>query len=237
MDATNPKKPNPDTVIKLFENHLNAEEKSNQLKELLQFVTTSKNHGTVLKLAECLEGDIYDLTYSFITLRKVEESDKKLENFRDDGDPMSDYFSTVWRVKSVNPEKFESKADKDWELSKSGKSNRNKRVIVLAFKVLDDDRTARLDKTWKDWTGTKELSSTLSQEFNIIGVSCLKGVNVIPDVFKYFVFIELYKIESLKRYLLLYGNTNSILRIAKLINLKRHKHLMAKILFELTFKS
>ena len=199
MDATNPKKPSPDTVIKVFENQPHAEGKSNQLKELLQFITKSKNHGTVLKLAECLEGDIYDLTYSYITLRRVEESDKKLENFRDDGDPMSDYFSTLWRLKYVNPEKITSNADNHWELSKSGKPNRNKRFILLAFKVLDDDRTAKLDKTWKDWTGAKELSCTLSHAFDIVGVSCLKGVNVVPDVFKYFVFIELHKIECLSK--------------------------------------
>ena len=60
----------------------------------------------------------------------------------------------------------------------------------MAFKVLDDDKTSKLDQSWKEWTGASELLAKLSPVYEILGVSCYKGVNVIPDIFKYFVLIE-----------------------------------------------
>ena len=47
-----------------------------------------------------------------------------------------------------------------------------------------------LDQTWKHWTGACELLTKLSPVYEITGVSCYKGVNLVPDIFKYFVLIE-----------------------------------------------
>ena len=195
MEGFTSKKSYPDTVIKLFENDYSSKNNSDQLKELLQFITKSKNLGIVFKLRECLRGDIYELTYNYIIIRKIEESEKIHANFQDDGDPTSDYFSTLWRIKSVIPVELESNESKDTFGLHCVESNPSSIYVILAFKVLDDDRTAKLDRTWKDWTGTKELLTVLSADYNITLVSCLKGVNVIPDVFKYFVLIEMNKIK------------------------------------------
>lgn len=65
-----------------------------------------------------------------------------------------------------------------------------KRCIILAFKVLDDDKTVKLDESWMDWTGASEILPQLSPVYKIAGVSCYKGVNVIPDIFRYFVLSE-----------------------------------------------
>ena len=199
MDSSNSKKMCPDTVIKLFENPYSSEseQRANQLKELLQFITNTKNHVNVLKLGECIRGDIYDITYPYIMIRKVDEIEKTLQNNKDDGDPMSDYFFTLWSIKSVVPEKLDCHTFKNG--SDRVKSNMNKRCIVLAFKVLDDDRTTKLDQTWKDWTGTRELLSALSPAYDITEVSCFKGVNVIPDVFKYLVLVQLDKTERMDK--------------------------------------
>lgn len=61
---------------------------------------------------------------------------------------------------------------------------------MLAFKVVDDDRTAFYDQTWSHWSGTSFLAQTLSKEYSIRKIVCFKGVNVVPDVFKYLVLIE-----------------------------------------------
>ena len=59
------------------------------------------------------------------------------------------------------------------------------------LKVLDDDKTFMLDQTWKTWTGASELLAKLAPAYQITGVTCFKGVNVIPDIFKYIVLIQL----------------------------------------------
>ena len=50
----------------------------------------------------------------------------------------------------------------------------------------------------RDWTGTRELLSSLSHVYNITEVSCFKGVNVIPDLFKYLVLIQFDKTERME---------------------------------------
>jgi len=46
------------------------------------------------------------------------------------------------------------------------------------------------DKTWHEWTGASLIISDLAKVYPIRKVACYKGVNVVPDVFKYYVFIE-----------------------------------------------
>ena len=59
------------------------------------------------------------------------------------------------------------------------------------MQVLDDDKTFMFDQTWKIWTGASELLSRLLKTYSVTGVTCFKGVNVIPDIFKYIVVILL----------------------------------------------
>ena len=54
-----------------------------------------------------------------------------------------------------------------------------------------------LDVAWQDWTGTRELLRALDRRrFVLKRVSCLKAVNVKPDIFKYCVFVEIAGQES-----------------------------------------
>lgn len=57
-------------------------------------------------------------------------------------------------------------------------------------KVLNDDQTALFDKNWHEWTGASLILSDLAKVYRIRKVSCYKGLNVVPGVFKYCVFIE-----------------------------------------------
>ena len=54
-----------------------------------------------------------------------------------------------------------------------------------------------LDVAWQDWTGTRELLAALDRRrFVLKRVSCLKAVNVKPDIFKYCIFVEIAGQES-----------------------------------------
>ena len=48
------------------------------------------------------------------------------------------------------------------------------------------------DQTWAEWSGAAQLTASLSKYYEIRKVACYKGVNVIPDVFKYVVLIEFF---------------------------------------------
>ena len=47
------------------------------------------------------------------------------------------------------------------------------------------------DKTWPEWSGATQLTGSLSKYYDVRKVACYKGINVVPDVFKYVVLIEL----------------------------------------------
>ena len=55
---------------------------------------------------------------------------------------------------------------------------------------MDDDKTHYFDKTWEHWSGTARLIKDLGKFYELRKVVCYKGVNVIPDIFKYVVLIE-----------------------------------------------
>ena len=60
----------------------------------------------------------------------------------------------------------------------------------MAFKVTDDDKTHYYDRTWEQWSGAASLCTQLNRKYALRKVACYKGVNVVPDVFKYVVLIE-----------------------------------------------
>ena len=62
--------------------------------------------------------------------------------------------------------------------------------IVLAFKVKDDNNTQRFDQSWPEWSGAAQLTAILARKYEIRTVTCYKGVNIYPDVFKYIILIE-----------------------------------------------
>ena len=75
--------------------------------------------------------------------RKVSSSEKLPKNLKDDGDPLSDFFVTLKTHRCSNG-------------GSSGGSGRNRSgYAILAFKVLDDDRTHLSDQTWSQWSGEK----------------------------------------------------------------------------------
>ena len=190
-----PSKLTPDTVIKLFGNYSSSKEHENQLREMLQSLMGTSGLGVILGLAEDIQGDIYERTFPYIFIRKIEDTEKLLQDTKNDGDPMSDYFMTLVRIKSIRPISRVSPVEQA-AVHKVDETMHQKRYIVLAFKVVDDDRTSILDQTWSDWTGTEELLGGLSLMYNVTGVSCFKGVNVVPDIFKYFVFIEIDDVKT-----------------------------------------
>ena len=123
-----------------------------------------------------------------------------IRDLKNDGDPMSDYFDTMRRSSRIKT-----------NASTVGH-------VFLGFKVLDNDRNKVhyfeksesdeickdfppifevLDVAWQDWTGTRELLTALDRRrFVLKRVSCLKAVNVKPDIFKYCVFVEIAGQES-----------------------------------------
>ena len=48
-----------------------------------------------------------------------------------------------------------------------------------------------MDQTWKDWTGLRELLSSLDHDYLIKRVHCFKACNIKPDVFKYGIIVEI----------------------------------------------
>lgn len=140
----------------------------------------------VLHLRENIEGNVFNRPYQYITIRSIKSGEDLPVNLKNDGDPMSDFFVTLREVRCRIPAAIPREFDEEEDIRLL------KRFVVLAYKVLDDDRTASLDETWRSWTGASELLLQLNRaSYRINGVRFLKGVNVIPDVFKYFVIIEL----------------------------------------------
>ena len=62
--------------------------------------------------------------------------------------------------------------------------------IVLGFKVMDDNNTQRFDQGWSEWSGAAQLTAILARNYEIRKVTCYKGVNIYPGVFKYIILIE-----------------------------------------------
>jgi len=175
-----------DTVIKLFEDYSCPKEHESQLKEMLYFLQETKGHGVVLHLRENIQGNVFNRPFQYINIREIEDYEKLPQNLKNDGDPMSDFFVTLRKIKSRRA----ATAQLIQDVYEADEIRFQKRYIILAFKVLDDDKTSMLDKTWKHWTGACELLTKLSTIYEITGVSCYKGVNLVPDIFKYFVLIE-----------------------------------------------
>ena len=175
-----------DTVIKLFEDYSCPKEHESQLKEMLHFLQETKGHGVVLHLRENIQGNVFNRPFQYINIREIEDYEKLPQNLKNDGDPMSDFFVTLRKIKSRRA----ATAQLIQDVYEVDEIRFQKRYIILAFKVLDDDKTSMLDQTWKHWTGACELLTKLSPVYEITGVSCYKGVNLVPDIFKYFVLIE-----------------------------------------------
>ena len=160
-----------DTVIKLFEDYSCLEEHECQLKEMLQFLDETGGRGLVLHLRENIQGNVFNRPFQYINIRDVNEYEQLPENLKNDGDPMSDFFVTLRKLKSTRALTMQLAQD----LHEEDEIRLQKRCIILAFKVLDDDKTSMLDQTWKTWTGASELLTQLSPLYEITGVSCYKG--------------------------------------------------------------
>ena len=176
-----------DTVIKLFEDYNCPKEHESQLKEMLQFLQETKGHGMVLHLRENIQGNVFNRPFQYIVIREIENYEKLPQNLKNDGDPMSDFFVTLRKLKSRRTTTTSQLIHDVFDVDEI---RFQKRYIILGFKVLDDDKTSILDQTWKHWTGACELLTKLSPVYEITGVACYKGVNLVPDIFKYFVLIE-----------------------------------------------
>ena len=161
----------PEAVIKVYPKTYYEAQKFKTLQFLL------KTNALVLKLQESVSGNVFNTPYPFITFKRISSSDKLPKNLKFDGDPLSDYFVTLKTLKND--------ADKSGSSKKSG-------FIILAYKVIDDDRTYFYDQTWETWSGGATLSAKLSHVYEIRKIVCFKGVNVVPDVFKYIVMIEFF---------------------------------------------
>ena len=177
-------KTRPDTMIKLFQDYDCVQEHVNQLNEMLKYLHDKKRNGIILHLRESIQGNVFNRPFQFIAIRQIDKFEHLPKNLKNDGDPMSDFFITLNRIdqKPHRAENAMRKQDKDID-------NKN-RYIIVAFKVLDDDKTSVLDHSWKDWTGAKEIVAKISSVYDITSVACFKGVNIVPDIFKYFVLIK-----------------------------------------------
>ena len=177
----------PDTVIKLYEDHKNKNEHRSQLEEL-QTINETKPDGYLLHLRESLQGNIFNRPFQYILLRHLQDREKhSSQNVTDDDDPMSDYFVTLEKTQchlksKVNPLQEDETVVAMFE---------EKRYVILAYKVVDNNNESKLERNWRQWTGTTELLKGLAITYKILSVWCLKGVNVTPDIFKYVVIIEL----------------------------------------------
>ena len=177
-------KTRPDTMIKLFQDYDCVQEHVNQLNEMLKYLHDKKRNGIILHLRESIQGNVFNRPFQFIAIRQIDKFEHLPKNLKNDGDPMSDFFITLNRIdqKQHRAENAMKKQEKD--------VNNKNRYIIVAFKVLDDDKTSILDHSWKDWTGAKEIVAKISSVYNITSVACFKGVNLVPDIFKYFVLIK-----------------------------------------------
>ena len=178
-------KTRPDTLIKLFQDYDCVQEHVNQLYEMLSYLHDEKRNGIILHLRESIQGNVFNRPFQYIAIRKIDNVEILPKNLKNDGDPMSDFFITLNHIKS----KRKRMSDNERKACKDIK-DRN-RYIIVAFKVLDDDKTSVLDSSWKCWTGAKEIVTKISSVYDINSVACFKGVNLVPDIFKYFVLIKL----------------------------------------------
>ena len=89
-----------DTVIKLFEDYSCPKEHETQLKEMLQFLHATKGRGIVLHLRENIQGNVFNRPFQYINIREIEGYETLPENLKNDGDPMSDFFVTLRKLKS-----------------------------------------------------------------------------------------------------------------------------------------
>ena len=182
---TVPEKTRPDTLIKLFQDYDCGKEYVNQLNEMLSYLQDEKRNGIILHLRESIQGNVFNRPFQYIAIRRIDKIERLPKNLKNDGDPMSDFFVTLNDMKS----KRNGQNDTDKKEFKNMRSNN--RYIIVAFKVLDDDKTSVLDNSWGYWTGAKEIISKISSVYDIHRVACFKGVNLVPDIFKYFVLIKL----------------------------------------------
>jgi len=205
-----PVKREPDTVIKLFLGSKTEEEEITDLREMLEFTKTfGKLEGTlVLRLREDIEGNVFNQPYQYMIIRNIIPEDTLPSNLKNDGDPMSDFFCTLHKVElrhelteageemiltldtADSGGKSQQVISRSPRLVQNRDSDSKRRAIIMAFKVLDDDKTFMFDETWKIWTGASELLAKLLKMYSVAGVTCFKGVNVIPDIFKYIVVIQ-----------------------------------------------
>ena len=158
----------PEAVIKVYPKDFFD---ANPLKILAQL---KKTNAMILKLQENISGNVFNQPFPYMTFRRITSSEKLPKNLKMDGDPLSDYFNTLKAIKG----------------NEKASENVISAFIILAFKVIDDDRTCYYDQTWQDWSGAQSLSAKLAQVYDIRKIVCFKGVNVVPDVFKYIVMIE-----------------------------------------------
>ena len=160
----------PEVIIKVFPKNYVAQKEMKVLKEL------KKTNALILSLRE--HSAPYPCPYPFLYIRKISSTEKLPKYLKDDGDPLSDYFTSLKIIRHSGT-------------SGSGGSGRSKSgYVILAFKVTDDDRTHLTDQSWPEWSGASKLAKSFSKEYSIRKVACFKGCNVYPDVFKYVVMIE-----------------------------------------------
>jgi hypothetical protein len=169
----------PDVLIKVFTKIQVDQSKKSVLQKL------KKTNGLLLSLNENVS-NVFDQPYPFITFKRIGSSDKLPDNLKNDGDPFSDFFITLSSIKKTSSGGGSGSSYKSSSSSRNHKSG----FIILAFKVLDDDKTHLFDQTWNEWTGTSNILAQLAKQYQVRKVACYKGVNVIPDVFKYMVLIE-----------------------------------------------
>ena len=151
---------------------------------MLKYLDYKKRSGIILHLMESIQGNVFNRPFQYIAIREIDKFESLPKNLKNDGDPMSDFFVTL--------SKIHSKRDNE-ENEESGEKNdmyAQNRYIIIAFKVLDDDKTSVLDHSWKSWTGAKAFATKLPKIYEITDVACFKGVNLVPDIFKYFVLIK-----------------------------------------------
>ena len=141
----------PEAVIKVYPKNIYEPQKS----KILQFLL--KTNALVLNLQENVS-NVFDTPYPFITFKRISSSDKLPKNLKLDGDPLSDYFITLKSLKN--------------DVEKSGSGIKKSGFVILAFKVIDDDRTNFYDQTWEDWSGAAILSEKLSQVYEIRKIVC-----------------------------------------------------------------
>lgn len=170
-------KQRPELTIKVYPEDMVLAQKLSILQKL------RATNALILNLQESIKSNTSGTLYPFVTFKRVSSSEKLPQNLKMDGDPLSDFFITLKTYRNNAQDR------NDNEDTKSG-------FVLLAFKVVDDDQTTALDASWEQWSGAAVLSKMLSKHYEIRKVVCFKGVNVVPDVFKYFVMIEYIMTEN-----------------------------------------